>query len=515
MMMMMKMIGKSRIEAFMSWFVRVHPHETSALFCSTSTFFFILGAYFVVLPLRDEGAISLGLGKLPGLFAGSLLLTLLAAPLSTLIFSLPNLPKRKALVFIHRFFSASLVVFFILWLSSSPGSAAFNFKGFLHMSSTIKEELKVQVNQATPPSSDGWSNNGWFYNSVRISLFLWVALLNLITISSTWARVIDVMDSESGSRLFGFIGAGATLGQLFGSVFATVMAWLGPYLLLFAAILMELAAQSAKGIDKDISRLPEEQFPIRKSDFDHLNTANEQTEPADRRSSPRLSSTAANPQFLAILDGLRLILASNYLLLVALFLWLSAVVSSFFYFQKVTVIATSFTSPVDRRRLFAQINSFIAVFILAGQLSLTGRILTIFGVTTAICSAPFVAIINLIAIAVWPTWIAVAVCETLRKVVTYVVTRPGRELLFTVVSQDEKYKAKVCIDVIVQRLGDASAAGMYKLLFDTLSGKASLASLCALPVCVLWMVTAFHLGSQQRRLAKLPQPSQSLETSPR
>ncbi|XP_027158904.1 uncharacterized protein LOC113760500 isoform X2 [Coffea eugenioides] len=435
MMMMMKMIGKSRIEAFMSWFVRVHPHETSALFCSTSTFFFILGAYFVVLPLRDEGAISLGLGKLPGLFAGSLLLTLLAAPLSTLIFSLPNLPKRKALVFIHRFFSASLVVFFILWLSSSPGSAAFNFKGFLHMSSTIKEELKVQVNQATPPSSDGWSNNGWFYNSVRISLFLWVALLNLITISSTWARVIDVMDSE--------------------------------------------------------------------------------TEPADRRSSPRLSSTAANPQFLAILDGLRLILASNYLLLVALFLWLSAVVSSFFYFQKVTVIATSFTSPVDRRRLFAQINSFIAVFILAGQLSLTGRILTIFGVTTAICSAPFVAIINLIAIAVWPTWIAVAVCETLRKVVTYVVTRPGRELLFTVVSQDEKYKAKVCIDVIVQRLGDASAAGMYKLLFDTLSGKASLASLCALPVCVLWMVTAFHLGSQQRRLAKLPQSSQSLETSPR
>ncbi|XP_027104186.2 uncharacterized protein [Coffea arabica] len=515
MMMMMKMIGKSRIEAFMSWFVRVHPHETSALFCSTSTFFFILGAYFVVLPLRDEGAISLGLGKLPGLFAGSLLLTLLAAPLSTLIFSLPNLPKRKALVFIHRFFSASLVVFFILWLSSSPGSAAFNFKGLLHMSSTIKEELKVQVNQATPPSSDGWSNNGWFYNSVRISLFLWVALLNLITISSTWARVIDVMDSESGSRLFGFIGAGATLGQLFGSVFATVMAWLGPYLLLFAAILMELAAQSAKGIDKDISRLPEEQFPIRKSDFDHLNTANEQTEPADRRPSPRLSSTAANPQFLAILDGLRLILASNYLLLVALFLWLSAVVSSFFYFQKVTVIATSFTSPVDRRRLFAQINSFIAVFILAGQLSLTGRILTIFGVTTAISSAPFVAIINLIAIAVWPTWIAVAVCETLRKVVTYVVTRPGRELLFTVVSQDEKYKAKVCIDVIVQRLGDASAAGMYKLLFDTLSGKASLASLCALPVCVLWMVTAFHLGSQQRRLAKLPQPSQSLETSPR
>ncbi|KAL3524046.1 hypothetical protein ACH5RR_016880 [Cinchona calisaya] len=511
---MMEMIGKSRIEALMSWFVRVHPHETSALFYSTSTFFFILSAYFVVLPLRDEGAISLGLGKLPGLFVGSLLLTLLAAPLSTLIFSLPNLSKRQALVFIHRFFSASLVVFFILWLSSSPGTAVFNLKGFLRMSSAIKEELKVEVNQASAPSSGGWSNNGWFYNTVRICFFLWVALLNLITISSTWARVIDVMDSESGSRLFGFIGAGATLGQLFGSVFAAVAAWLGPYLLLFAAILMELAAQSAKGIDRDISPVPEEQFPIRKADIDNLDAADEQTKPADERSSPALSSRAANPQFWAILDGLRLVLSSNYLLLVALFLWLSAVVSSFFYFQKVTVIATSFTSPIDRRRLFAQINSFIAIFILAGQLSVTGRILTVFGVTIAISSAPFVAIVNLIAIALWPTWIAVAVCETLRKVVTYVVTRPGRELLFTVVSQDEKYKAKVCIDVIVQRLGDASAAGLYKLLFDTLNGRASAASLCALPVCVLWIVTAFHLGHRHRQLAKFP-PFQLRETSPR
>lgn len=55
----------------------------------------ILSAYFVVLPLRDEGAISLGLGNLPGLFVGSLLLTLVAAPVSTLVFSMPNLSKGK------------------------------------------------------------------------------------------------------------------------------------------------------------------------------------------------------------------------------------------------------------------------------------------------------------------------------------------------------------------------------------------------------------------------------------
>eukprot|EP00261_Vitis_vinifera_P038760 XP_019080003.1 PREDICTED: uncharacterized protein LOC100258787 isoform X2 [Vitis vinifera] len=477
------MSARSYLHGILSMFVTVHPHETSALLHSSSCFFFILSAYFVVLPLRDEGAISLGLSKLPGLFVGSLALTLVAAPVSTLIFSLPNLSKAKALVLIHRFFSVSLVVFFVLWHSSSAGHSSSKWKGSDFVSSTLKEDSEVDVSQPGAEHSVSWDVHGWFYVLVRIGLFLWVSLLNLITISSTWARIIDVMDSESGLRLFGFIGAGATLGQLFGSLFATGMAWLGPFLLLFAALLMELAAQSSKGIIRHISHTSEEMSLIRKADPDQQNEADGQAAPVKKGSSPKSPTSLMNPQIWAMLDGLRLILSSTYLLYVSLFLWLSAVVSSFFYFQKVTVIAMTVSTPVERRKLFAQINSFIAVFILAGQLTLTGRILTIAGVTTAICSTPFVSFTNLVAIAVWPTWFAVAISETVRKVVTYVVTRPGRELLFTVVSQDEKYKAKVCIDVIVQRLGDATAAGMYKLLFSTLNGRTSTVSLYALPVC--------------------------------
>ncbi|KAI4991748.1 hypothetical protein ZWY2020_040134 [Hordeum vulgare] len=139
----------------------------------------ILSAYFLVLPLRVEGAISLGLGALPGLFAGSLMLTALAAPVASLAFSLPSVPKSKALVLIHRFFSISLLVFFMLWFASKPGSPA-----------------TAQSSEDGLNKPAGWGNHSWFYIGVRISFFLWVALLNLITISSTWARVIDVMDSE-------------------------------------------------------------------------------------------------------------------------------------------------------------------------------------------------------------------------------------------------------------------------------------------------------------------------------
>ncbi|KAK8508697.1 hypothetical protein V6N12_032692 [Hibiscus sabdariffa] len=431
----------------------------SALLHSSSCFFFILSAYFVVLPLRDEGAISLGLSNLPGLFVGSFVLTLIAAPVSTLIFSLPDLSKVRALFFIHRVFSVLLVLFFILWHTSSMNTSEYHSKNSLGLST----ELKVSIDQDSPIDSRGWGNHGWFYVLVRIGLFLWVALLNLITISSTWARVIDVMDSESGSRLFGFIGAGATLGQLFGSLFATGMPWLGSFLLLFAAVLMELAAQSSKGINKDIGYIPEELTPIRRADSDQPKDVNDDEQTASLKvSSLKLTTSPVKPQLWAILDGLRLILSSTYLLHVSLFLWLSAVVSSFFYFQKVNVIAMTVASSVGRRRLFGQINSFIAVFILTGQLTLTGRILTVAGGGGG-----------------------------------------GRELLFTVVSEDEKYKAKICIDVIVQRLGDATAAGIYKLLFSILNGRISTVSLYALPVSLLWIVTAFYLGRHQTHLAKL------------
>ncbi|GJN07171.1 hypothetical protein PR202_ga24976 [Eleusine coracana subsp. coracana] len=395
---------RARAEAAVASVVAVRPHEMRPLMSSAATFFFILSAYFVVLPLRDEGAISLGLDTLPGLFAGSLVLTVFAAPVASLAFSLPSIPKpRVRITFpflswmlknsvehgnkmgVFRFFGISLLVFFVLWFASTPGQSQPIALLIFFMFCLIAKSSEDDSNDPA-----GWRKHSWFYIVVRISLFLWVALLNLIAISSTWARVIDVMDSESGSRLFGFIGAGATLGQLFGSLFAASMAWLGPFLLLFSSLLMELAALSSKGICIDTNH---DLTELSGTGVDQVQNTEADDEMSSLVTSPTSSfqSRKSKPQFFIMFEGFWLILHSSYLIYIALFLWLSAVVSSVFYFQKVTIIATTISSPTARRRTFALINSFIAVFILAGQLTLTGHILTVAGVTVAISASPFVA----------------------------------------------------------------------------------------------------------------------------
>ncbi|CAK9193764.1 unnamed protein product [Sphagnum troendelagicum] len=479
-------MANAYIEAILGKFVHVHQSEIRPLLHAFSAFFFLLSAYFVVLPLRDEAAISLGTSALPMLFLASLVLTMLAAPASSYLLSYPHLPKGRALVLLYRFFGGSLIFFFLLYVKRVLHS--------LRPKLTAKNAFNLSV----------WQDFSWIFTVVRASFFLWIALLNLFTISAMWARVTDIMSSEAGTRLFGFVGAGATLGQLIGSLLAVAMAHLGPVLLLVSALMMELAARCALSVGDDdlnqssVLRLKRDECASDEGGLTHSGSI-EQNSPK-----PRLVN-----KLVAMLEGLRLIVASTYLLHICAFLWLSAVVSSFFYFEKSAVVAGIVHDPLGRRILLAEINSLTAVFILIGQLTMTGRLLTWFGIPVALCALPMVAFLNLTALAASPSSAVVAISEATRKVINYVVTRPAREILFTVTTPEEKYKAKVCIDTLVQRLGDAAAAGVYKMMEGLLLEGPSAVAISALPICVGWLWVAVSLGRRQATLAKM------LETTPR
>ncbi|KAH7289962.1 hypothetical protein KP509_30G025900 [Ceratopteris richardii] len=445
---MTSLLWKNRIQTVVAPFVTVRPEEIPTLLYACASFFFLLSAYFMVIPLRDEAAISLGTDTLPLLFLASLLATLIAAPICSHLLSQSSLSKSKALLLLYRFFGLSLVFFFILYAGeSSP---------FINLT-TQGSKLKTGL---------------WVSCTLRASFYIWIALLNLFTTSALWACLADIMTSEAASRLFGLVGAGATLGQFVGSISAVFLTRFGPSLLLLAALFMEFGAQCAlrigsAGVTFDAVTLSSSQDSTR-----NVEEAVQTTQ--------SLWQLVCN-KALSMLEGLQLTLASSYLLRICCFLWLTAIVSSFFYFERANVVAQVEADPLHRRVLLAKINSFIAVFVFFGQLTLTGRLLMHCGVTVALCASPAVAAFNMMAINMSPTAWVVALSEAARKVTTYVLTRPGREVLFTVITQAEKYKAKVFIDTFIQRLGDAVAAGMYEILGFLIPMGPSTIAICALP----------------------------------
>ncbi|MFT7168485.1 MAG: AAA family ATP:ADP antiporter, partial [Paracoccaceae bacterium] len=55
------------------------------------------------------------------------------------------------------------------------------------------------------------------------------------------------------------------------------------------------------------------------------------------------------------------------------------------------------------------------------------------------------------------TLIVLAVFAVARRAAEYGVSKPARDALFTVVSREDKYKAKLVVDTVIYRGGDAAS----------------------------------------------------------
>jgi AAA family ATP:ADP antiporter len=142
----------------------------------------------------------------------------------------------------------------------------------------------------------------------------------------------------------------------------------------------------------------------------------------------------------------------------------------------------------------------VNVLTLVVQLFLTGRILLTLGVALSLGLLPALPIIGFGALALFPTIMVVATFQVLRRAADYAIARPTRELLFTVVPREDRYKAKSFIDTIVYRTGDQVGAWSTALFRGLGLGSSELA-LVAIPFAVLWLGNALWLGRRQDVLA--------------
>jgi AAA family ATP:ADP antiporter len=201
----------------------------------------------------------------------------------------------------------------------------------------------------------------------------------------------------------------------------------------------------------------------------------------------------------AILSGVAHALKSPYLINVSLFLLLFAITSTFLYFQQAEIARKSFADGGARTAFFAQVDLWVNVLTLGAQLFFTGRTIKWIGVGLTLAILPLMSIAGFATLAWMPTIAALVAIQVTRRAGNFAFARPTREVLFTVVPREDKYKAKSFIDTVVYRLGDQVGAWSYAGL-----GALGLAmtgiSLVAVPISIAWLLNSLWLGRKQKSL---------------
>jgi AAA family ATP:ADP antiporter len=305
--------------------------------------------------------------------------------------------------------------------------------------------------------------------------FIWTSVFNLFVVSIFWSMVVDIFSSEQGKRLFGFIAAGATVGAIVGSsVTASLAQLVSPaFLLIGAAVLLEVATWCVRRLSRLSATMSDRPHPEREED----------------------------PIGGNVLAGFIQTMRSPYLLNTALFLLLYAVTSTLLYFNQASVVSQSFTSRGAQTTFFATIDLIVNVLTLVVQVFLTGRLIRWLGVALALAMLPALSMLGFGAIAVLPTLAAVASFQVLRRAGNFALTQPARQVLYTVVSREDRYKAKSFIDTAVYRAGDQVGAWSYALIGAVGWGLKE-AGVVAIALSALWLVNSFWLGKRQEALAK-------------
>lgn len=300
--------------------------------------------------------------------------------------------------------------------------------------------------------------------------FIWTSVFNLFVVSVFWAFMVDLWREDQGKRLFGFIGLGGTLGSVTGSALATgLVERIGPAsLFLISAVLLEVTVRCVRSL----------------------------SDPPRRAAAPPPETVIGG----ATLAGIGHVLRSPYLLGICAYMLLFTIGSTVLYFQQAGIAEHSFTDRASQTAFFAKLDLAVNILTLLTQAFVTGRAIKGLGVHVTLGFLPLLSVVGFLSLGAVPVLAVFVVFQVLRRAGEYAIARPSREILYTLLPREDKYKAKHFIDTFVYRAGDQvgawSMAGMRALGLG-LSGTA----VAAVPISVAWLGIALWLGRRHRAAA--------------
>jgi ATP:ADP antiporter, AAA family len=309
----------------------------------------------------------------------------------------------------------------------------------------------------------------WHPEWVARVFFVWLSVFNLFVVSVFWSFMADVFTPEQGARLFPVIAAGGSLGAMAGPVLTAGMTYVLPISVLMLASAAWLAICAFC-----IVRL-------------------------DRWSTRPAYTIGASAHSLGggMWAGIRLVVSSPYLLGICAYLLMLTMSATVLYLEQAAVIGRDITDPASRTRLFAGMDLTVNVMAFVTQLWVTNRLVLRFGLAAALLFLPIVSLLGFAALGMSQVLGLFLAFTVVRRVGEYAISKPAREVLFTVVSREEKYKAKNFIDTVVSRAGDASTGWMVSGIKALGATTGHLAWLL-LPAMLLWGRIAWLLARRQR-----------------
>lgn len=425
--------------------VKLEPGEGRRLAWAFATFFLVLAGYYVLRPLRDEFGARESATGLSRLYWGTAGGTLLA----NLGFSLlvRRLPRARFVPIVYHVLAASVLVFAALLLREHDPERT---------------------------------------RTVGRVFFVWISVYNLFAISVYWGFMAEVFRAEQGKRLFGLLGAAGTLGAMTGSWVTSRLAGEVsiPGLLLIAALLIEGAVLAARGLEHAArdARAHEPPEPHRDAEL-----------PAESKRAPRrLGADLA--------AGLGLLVRSPYLGLICGFIVLYTASSTYAYFFQQHIVRENLSDAAERTRFFAQLDLATNALSLLFGGWLAGRMMPALGVGLCMACMPVFVGLGFFGLALSPSLAAIALFQAPRRALEFGLVKPAREVLYTVLSHDEKFAAKSLIDTLVYRTSDALSGELFARLTRASLGSSAIA-LSFLPLAALWCWIALRLGRRQRELA--------------
>jgi AAA family ATP:ADP antiporter len=444
--------------------VDVRDEEITALFWSCGYFFCLLASYYVLRPLREQAGLAVGKDKLADLFTWTFVGMLVATPLFAALVT--RYPRRKFIPWVYRFFIANLLVFFVL-IRFAPAEVV----------------------------TGAWT-----------VFFPWLSVFNLFAVSVFWSFMADLYRLQQGKRLFGFIAVGGSLGAIAGSALTEALAErIGPIqLLLVSALFLEASVHCVRRL-VGLFHVGDELagIPARRDSTEGQRRATGAERHATRAERHVDGGQPQPPieqiEHGGLFTGLRLVFQSSFLGLICVYMFLYSSCATVLYFEQAHIVDAWNPDRGAQTALFARIDLWVNLITMAMQVFLTGRIVARLGIGFGLFLQPLVGALALLALAVSPTVGVLVAFQVLFRSVHYATSRPSREMLFTIVGREAKYKSKNFIDTFVFRGGDALAAR----LFDGMKGLGLQGvALATVPLVVIWGFVGIALGRKQTELAR-------------